>query len=461
MQGDLVYLENIRAQYGTLLALNGVSLNVRHGEVLGLLGDSGAGKTTLAHVLTGSKKPSSGTMYLEGAKTVFRSAAGARRAGIEIAYQNFGLVDTMSICRNLFVGHELLRGGLPVAVLDRRGMESRAAKALAAVGLADLSPRQLVGSLSVSEKRALAICRASTFCTRLLVLDEPLDGLEDTETGLVLRTVQAVKQKGLSVLFITHNAHEVFDIADRFVILNQGKNYTEVQRDDTNARQLEKLLISTRLSTVREMTAGVAHQIRNPLAVMRVSAQMLRDDFTVVSKKGDFDRITSLLIAEINTLSVLIQNFLSFARPRNLERSQCSVADMIEAAIATLPLRDYPGNRIVQRISAAPATYSMDKDLMVQVVANLVMNGLQASSPTGAVEVRTFSERNLLCIEIHNWGRTIDHETRRKMFIPFFTTKTNGIGLGLAIVVRIVEQHGGFVDVTSSDDRGTTFRVVI
>jgi signal transduction histidine kinase len=392
---------------------------------------------------------------------VFRSAADARRTGIEIAYQDFGLVDSMSICRNLFVGHELTRGAWPVAILDRRGMESRATKALAAVGLADFSPRQFVGSLSVSEKRALAICRASTFCTRLLVLDEPLAGLEDSETGLVLRTVQAVKQRGLAVLFITHSAHEVFDVADRFVILDQGKNYTEVQRDDTTAKQLEKLLISTRLSTVREMTAGVAHQIRNPLAVMRVSAQMLRDDFTVVSKREDFERITSLLIAEINTLSVLIQNFLSFARPRNLERSQCPVADMIEAAIATLPLRDFPANTIIRKISPNLGSYSMDKDLMMQVVANLVMNALQASSPAGVVEVRAFSERTLLCIEIHNRGRTIDPETRRKLFIPFFTTKTNGIGLGLAIVSRIVDQHGGLVDVTSSDEQGTTFRVVI
>lgn len=231
--------------------------------------------------------------------------------------------------------------------------------------------------------------------------------------------------------------------------------------DITRVKKLEeKLLISSRLAAMGEMAAGVAHQIRNPLGVMKVSAEMLRDDFEIKIRKEDYVSITHMLINEIDTLNLVISNFLDFARPREVQKNLCQVKDIIRLSLESLPLDKYPDLEIKTLIQGESLQYLMDKSLIIQVISNLVLNAIQTSSPNGKVEIRAFKEKRQLCIEVQDWGYGFDEEIRKQIFNPFFTTKSTGTGLGLSIAHRIIEQHNGIIDVYSTPGEGSTFRVL-
>ncbi len=232
-------------------------------------------------------------------------------------------------------------------------------------------------------------------------------------------------------------------------------------RDQELAQLSEKLALSARLAALGEMAAGVAHQVRNPLVVMKVSAEMLRDNFTVRGDEERYRKLTHLIVDETDSLALVISNFLDFARPRKLQPAPCSVRSMAELAIGSLPVERFPGIEIRTLIPEELAEHPMDRSLMSQALANLVLNALQASPSGGAVEVRARHERERLFIEVQDWGAGMDEQTMKRIFNPFFTTRESGTGLGLSIAHRIIEGHGGTIDVRSVPGAGATFTVRI
>lgn len=462
IENTLVYMENIKVQFGKVIALDGVNFSVRKNEVVGLLGNNGAGKTTLINALIGHYTITSGEVFFDGKRANFKSPRDARLAGIETVHQYIALMDSLSISRNFFLGRELKKKIGPFKFLDHKGMNTIALQVLEGIGFKygnHLHKR--VGSLSGGEKQAIAIGMAYYFGTKLVILDEPTAPLPESDAELVLRLVVKAKQKGLSVIFVTHRAHEVFEVADRFVVLQNGRNYADLKKEDATIKKLEKLLISSRLTAVREMAAGVAHQIRNPLGVMKISAEMLRDDFKAVKNQEDYDRITHTLVKEIDTLNLVVNNFLDFARPPKIRKTLCSIKEIIQESIEHLPLNDFSTIDIAVNIQEGMPEYFMDENLMKQVISNLVLNALQASPPQSKVEIRAFMEDTILAIEVQDWGCGFNDETKKQIFHPFFTTKTTGSGLGLSIAHRLVEQHHGTIEVYSSPGKGSTFRIVV
>ncbi|MCZ7542124.1 MAG: ATP-binding cassette domain-containing protein [Anaerolineae bacterium] len=233
----VVRMEKIVKRFGTVVALDGVDLTVNQNEVLCLLGDNGAGKSTLIKILTGIYTPTSGRIAFYGAPVDIRTPAEARALGIETVYQDLALVNLMSIARNFFLGRELARAIGPVRWLDMRAMNERTRAALADVGIHIRSASEKVEKLSGGERQSIAIGRALHFGARLLILDEPTSALSVAETRKVLTYVTSAKERGLSVIFITHNMHHAMMVADRFTILRQGQlvgNYAEgeVTQDD-------------------------------------------------------------------------------------------------------------------------------------------------------------------------------------------------------------------------------------
>ncbi|MEW5814212.1 MAG: ATP-binding protein [Spirochaetota bacterium] len=221
----------------------------------------------------------------------------------------------------------------------------------------------------------------------------------------------------------------------------------------------EKLHISSRLAALGEMAAGVAHQIRNPLGVMKVSAEMLRDNFQVIGKSENYSRITHMMISEIDTLNLVISNLLDFARPKAIQRTLYSIEEVLRSSLESLPLDKYPDLGVETIVQEGIPPYLMDKSLIEQVISNLILNAIQASPPNSRIEIRVFMKNNVLNLEIQDWGCGFDEATRKQIFNPFFTTKTAGMGLGLSIAHRIVEQHNGTIDVFSMPGKGSTFRV--
>ena len=222
MAQHIIELKNITKSFGTVYALGGVSLYVDPGEVVGLLGDNGAGKSTLIKILAGVIKPTSGEIIINGERVTNWSPARSRAAGIETVFQDRALAVQQSIVRNIFMGRELAG---PFGWLNLRKQVSEAERLMREIGFTSkvFSPNSIVGQLSGGERQGVAIARAILKQASLIVLDEPTTALSLTETAKVFHFVRQVREAGRSIVFIGHNIHHVFDIADRFVVLDRGK----------------------------------------------------------------------------------------------------------------------------------------------------------------------------------------------------------------------------------------------
>lgn len=243
----LVELRGVEQAFGKVVALHPIDLSIRAGEVLALLGDNGAGKSTLIKVLTGFHQPRRGQLLFAGNPVRFSSPHQARALGIEAVYQDLALVPLLSVARNFFLGRELTRGWGPLALLDRQGMNLRTREALADIGIQIRDPEEAVERLSGGERQAIAIGRAVHFGSRLLILDEPTSALSIGETLKVLGYMRQARARGLAVLFITHNLHHVFEVADRLVVLSHGLKVGDYSRDQLTPDQAAQLVMEGRL----------------------------------------------------------------------------------------------------------------------------------------------------------------------------------------------------------------------
>jgi len=239
-------LVGITKYYGPTRALNKVNLEVRAGEVLGLVGDNGSGKSTLLKIITGFHRPSAGSMRFLGLPMKLRSPAEARRLGIECVYQDLALIDELNLWRNFFLGRELSSGVGPIRRLRRRTMKHICAEELDKLGLVHVrSTEHAALSLSGGEKQSLAITRAIHFGVRLLLLDEPTAALSVRETRNVLKVIDEARQRGLGVIYIDHNIDHVTPVADRVLLLEHGEVAETFQRGQLSADELRDLIART------------------------------------------------------------------------------------------------------------------------------------------------------------------------------------------------------------------------
>lgn len=229
----------IHKWYGKIHAVNDISFTVNRGEILGLIGDNGAGKSSLLKVLSGYHHQDSGEIFMEGKKVNITSPSYARLLGIETVYQERALVDSMSLARNFFMGREPVRFA---GFLNKIKM-AECLDAVQRLGLSIDSPDYLVGNLSGGQRQGVAIGRAMYFKAKIVLLDEPTTALSVKEVNRVLDLVLEFKEKNISVIFITHNLQHVYDIADRFLILGNGKKVKDVMKDDTSVKDLTTAVI--------------------------------------------------------------------------------------------------------------------------------------------------------------------------------------------------------------------------
>jgi simple sugar transport system ATP-binding protein len=239
MSERIIELRDIKKSYGQVYALGGVNLSVDRGEVVGLIGDNGAGKSTLIKILSGVVKPTSGDILVRGKPVTGWSAARSRDAGIETVFQDRALAVQQTIVRNIFMGRELTSflGWLKV----NKEIEE-ASRLMREIGFTSkvFTPHSIVGQLSGGERQGVAIARAIYKQAELIILDEPTTALSLTETAKVFHFVRQVRASGRSILFIGHNIHHVFDIADRFVVLDRGK--VALTADRTEVKSAEDLI---------------------------------------------------------------------------------------------------------------------------------------------------------------------------------------------------------------------------
>ncbi len=245
-RNSLVWMENITKKFGTICALDDVSFGVEKGEVRALLGDNGAGKSTLIKVLMGIHQPTAGQIYFEGHPVNIRSPKEAREIGIEAVYQDLALVNLMSISRNFFLGREVVRNFGPIKFLDLKNMESICRSSLHDIGIEIRSASERVGSLSGGERQSIAIGRGVYFGAKVLILDEPTSALSVAETRKVLSYIENARERQLATIFITHNVHHVYMVADSYTIIRQGHNVGTYRKGELSEEDIADLITGDR-----------------------------------------------------------------------------------------------------------------------------------------------------------------------------------------------------------------------
>ncbi len=233
----LLELDNISKYYGNIIALSGITTSVNAGEVTCVLGDNGAGKSTFIKIIAGAHQQSEGTMRVEGEEVVFDSPRDALARGIATVYQDLAVVPLMSIWRNFWLGAEPTKGFGPFRRLDVDKASGIAKEEMAKMGIDVRDTEQPVGTLSGGERQSVAIARAAYFGAKVLILDEPTSALGVKQSGVVLRYIVEARNRGLGVIFITHNPNHAWPVGDRFLILNRGRSMgnfakAEITRDE-------------------------------------------------------------------------------------------------------------------------------------------------------------------------------------------------------------------------------------
>ena len=243
MSAPLLALRNINKSFGPIDVLHDISLEVRSGEVLCLLGDNGAGKSTVIRILSGVHQPSSGTVELDGTAVAFRNPRDADDKGIATVHQFGGTFPLMSIGRSFFVGREPTTWVGPFKVYDRRTANATAVKAVREFGITRIEDGdRLVGGLSGGERQALAIARAVHFGARVLILDEPTAALGVKEAAHVLRIVLQARRKGIAVIFITHNVVHALTVGDHFAVLIRGAKAADFRKGEKSREEITDLM---------------------------------------------------------------------------------------------------------------------------------------------------------------------------------------------------------------------------
>jgi fructose transport system ATP-binding protein len=226
-KGEIVLeARNIVKRYGHVTALDGANLELRAGEVLAVIGDNGAGKSTMVKVLCGAVTPDEGQVLLDGVPVHFASPMDPRKRGIETVYQDLAVAPALDIATNLFLGRELrCRGilGSWFRLLDKRRMKNEAQKEMAELKFRLPSIESAVEDLSGGQRQGVAVARAAIFARRLVIMDEPTAALGVRESGEVLNLIRTIRDRGLPVLLISHNMPHVFELADRIHIMRLGR----------------------------------------------------------------------------------------------------------------------------------------------------------------------------------------------------------------------------------------------
>lgn len=238
-------MKNIRKSFGNIKSLRGIDLELRPGEVLGLVGDNGAGKSTLMKTLSGVVVPDEGEFYFEGSRVDIKNPKDAKDLKIETVFQDLSLCDTLNVANNMFLGREPMKGGF----IDQKTLHKEAREELDKLGINISSTKLPVENMSGGQRQAVAIARSMMFHPKILILDEPTAALGVKEVNMVLDMINHIKKKGVSVVLITHRLQDLFEVCDRLMVLYEGKVIDN--------RPIEKYTLETLIKSIMGSPEGV------------------------------------------------------------------------------------------------------------------------------------------------------------------------------------------------------------
>jgi ribose transport system ATP-binding protein len=245
----LLEVRSVGKQFSGVRALDGVSLTLLCGEVMAIVGENGAGKSTLMRIIAGVDTPTEGEILVDGQSVHFTSVAQALKLGISLIHQELNLADNLTVGANIFLGREPRHFGM----IDQATIDRESRKYLAMVGL-DFSPQTLVSKLSIAKQQLVEIAKALSTNARLIIMDEPTSSLSDHEAERLFEVVRDLRLRGVSVLYISHRLREIEELADRVVVLRDGKRTGELPRSENNRNNMVRLMIGREVSRFYQRT---------------------------------------------------------------------------------------------------------------------------------------------------------------------------------------------------------------
>jgi simple sugar transport system ATP-binding protein len=267
----LLEIQNISKTFGNVLALAEISTTVEAGQVTCVLGDNGAGKSTFIKTLAGVYQPDRGQLLVDDKPVTFNNPRDALDAGIATVYQDLAMVPLMAVWRNFFLGSEPVKGFGPFRRIDKRKAVEITRREMADMGIDIRDPEQPVGTLSGGERQSVAIARAVHFGARLLILDEPTSALGVKQAGVVLKYIVQARDRGLGVIFITHNPHHAYPVGDRFLLLKRGRSLGDFAKSEISLQELTQLMAGG-----AELEA-LAHELERDDGTESVAAALLEE----------------------------------------------------------------------------------------------------------------------------------------------------------------------------------------
>ena len=238
----IIEVQEIGKSYGSVIALRDVTTTVKAGEVTCVLGDNGAGKSTFIKILAGAHEHTAGKFIVDGISRNMNSPRAALALGIATVYQDLAVVPLMPVWRNFFLGSEITMGWGPLRRLDIAAMKTITKSELAAMGIDLRDVDQPIGTLSGGERQCVAIARAVYFGARVLILDEPTAALGVRQSGVVLKYIARARDRGLGVIFITHNPHHAYPVGDRFMLLRRGRSLGDFPKAEMTLDELVRMM---------------------------------------------------------------------------------------------------------------------------------------------------------------------------------------------------------------------------
>jgi simple sugar transport system ATP-binding protein len=238
----IIELRDASKYFGSVIALEDISMDVKAGEVVCLLGDNGAGKSTLIKIVSGVHSADKGKLLVEDEEVHFNSPRDAIDCGIATVYQDLAMIPLMGLSRNFFLGREPTKGAGPLRRFDVSFADRVTREELDKIGIQVRDTSQPVATLSGGERQSVAIARAIYFGAKVLILDEPTSALGVKQASIVLRYIARAREQGVAVIFISHNVHHAYAIGDRFTVLNHGRSEGTFDKEEVSMQDLEKLM---------------------------------------------------------------------------------------------------------------------------------------------------------------------------------------------------------------------------
>jgi ribose transport system ATP-binding protein len=281
MTDVLVRTSGVTKEFSSVRVLSDISIEIRKGEILGIIGENGAGKSTFIKILSGIYAPTRGSIVFDGQRVEIRDARDAKRIGVGLVPQEFNLVSTLNVYENIFLGDEpRLRGGL----LDRRGMIAKTRELMAQLG-AQVEPEASIGSLSVAQKQMVEIAKAIKVESKLLIMDEPTTVLTATEIDVLFRVMRELKERGVTIVYISHKLKEVKSICDRVMVLRDGEFISLDECSALEPSEMARRMVGRELSQVFPPKSGTRGEV--VLEVRGLTVSGLIEDVSFMIRAGE------------------------------------------------------------------------------------------------------------------------------------------------------------------------------